>query len=163
MQCNHLHPTTMNINLTNKSTNTYASYNGEINTATTYVKGIEETDQSNSMFLSETHRMNDKSLRESLKTLLKQNNNDLDVLSKSIGIPVQQINDFLEGITPPSLQLSEAIWKSALPGQGDYVHIGDRIEINNYFFGDSCSKGTEEIKKSLQQIIEDAMSRKKDS
>lgn len=154
---------TMNINLTNKSTNTYASYNGEINTATTYVKGIEETDQSNSMFLSETFRMNDKRLREGLKTLLKQHNNDLGLLSKSIGIPVQQINDFLEGITSPSVQLSEAIWKSALFGQGDYVHIGDRIEINNYFFGDSYSKDTEEINKSFKQIIEDVMSRKKNS
>lgn len=154
----------MNINLTNKSTNTYASYNGEINTATTYVKGIEETDQSNSMFLSETFRMNDKRLRESLKILLKENNNDLGLLSKSIGIPVKQITDFLEGITAPSVQLSEAIWKSSLSGQGDYVHIGDRIEINNYFFGDSIySKDAAEIKKSLQQIIEEAMSRKKDS
>lgn len=97
-----------------------------------------------------------------LKTLLSScYHNDVELLARSINISSEQINDCLAGKTHPIPELiKEVERRKNSPGSGgDYIQIGDKIEINNSGEGftnnyDGMMKGYEnDIIKELKMEV----------
>lgn len=113
----------MGLNLIDLSNRSSICYYGNFNNVTTYDdQGLLPTENS----------MNNNQLIEDLKQmLLTRFDNNVESLAKAIGVPTEQVIQYLEGqLTVPN-DVTEKITRFTRRHSGEYIQIGDRIEIHN--------------------------------
>lgn len=120
----------MNLNLIDNSGCIY--YSGNFNEVMTEVKNYNKTKPSKTLLDMKKCTMNDKPTLEDLKTILSNRfGYNIELMAAYMGMPVDQVYSILLGETPISAELLEKLEKETTACQGDYIQIGDRIELNN--------------------------------
>lgn len=76
--------------------------------------------------------MNNNQLIEDLKQMLSTRfDNNVESLAKAIGVPTEQVLQYLEGRISVPADVTEKMIRFKPRPCGEYIQIGDRIEIHN--------------------------------
>lgn len=120
----------MNLNLIDYSIS--SNYVGNFNDVRTEIKRNIETKPSKTLLDMKKYTMNDKPTLEDLKTILSNRfGYNIELMAAAMGMPIDQVYSILLGEAPISADLLEKLEKEPTACQGDYIQIGDRIELNN--------------------------------
>lgn len=113
----------MGLNLIDLSNRSSICYYGNFNDVTT-CDGQE--------VLPTENIMSNKQLIEDLQQmLLTRFDNNVESLAKAIGVPTEQVIQYLEGRLIVPKDVTEKITRFRPRPYGEYIQIGDRIEIHN--------------------------------